>query len=255
MSQADTLKGKVALVTGASRGIGEAIALELARKGAKVAIASRKEDGLRRVAELITYEGADAFAATCNTGKLPEVDALLKNVLGRFGQIDVLVNNAATNPYFGPMISLDWGAWDKTFEVNLKGYFALSQAVAKHLIDRKSGGSIINVASVLGTMAAPMQGIYGMTKAAVISLTKTLAMELGSAGIRVNALAPGLVDTKFASVLVQNDQIRDMIVQRTAIGRVGVPNDIAGAAAFLASDASAYITGQTLIIDGGWTIS
>ena len=180
---------------------------------------------------------------------------MLRTALEHYGQVDVLVNNAATNPHFGPMLSIEERAWDKTFEVNVKGYFGMIQLVAGHLQQRKAKGSIVNVASVVGMMAAPMQGVYAMTKSAVISMTKTLAMELGGAGIRVNAIAPGLVETKFAQVLVDNDEIRSTIVNRTALGRVGQPRDIAGAAVFLASDEADYLTGDVMVIDGGWTLA
>lgn len=249
------LQDKVAIVTGASRGIGEAIARSFAQAGAAVVVASRKLDGLEPVAASIRSEGGRALAVACHTGKPDDVDALVAAAIREFGVVDILVNNAATNPYFGPMMNLDWGAWDKTFEVNVKGYFAASRAVAKHLLDRRSPGAIVNVASVVGLMGSPMQGIYGMTKAAVVSMTRTMAMELGSAGIRVNAIAPGLVDTKFASALTTNEEIKNMILSRTALGRVGQPSDIAGVALFLASDAAAYVTGTTLVADGGWTVA
>jgi NAD(P)-dependent dehydrogenase (short-subunit alcohol dehydrogenase family) len=196
------LDGRTAIVTGASRGIGEAIARSLARAGANVVVASRKIDGLEAVAQSITASGGQAAAFACHTGKPEDCERLVAQTVQRFGQVDILVNNAATNPHFGPMLTVDWGMWDKTFEVNVKGYFELTRQVARHLIDRGAPGSIINVASVVGTMAAPLQGVYGMTKAAVLSMTRTLGMELGSARIRVNAIAPGLVETKFASALV-----------------------------------------------------
>ncbi len=244
------LSGKVAVVTGASRGIGEAIARAMVTEGAKVVLASRKIEALTPIAEELSEHG-EAAAIACHIGKPEDVMAFRDAVLERFGQVDVLVNNAATNPYFGPMMNLEWRAWDKTFDVNLKGTFAMTHWVAKHLIDRGAPGSIINISSVLGLMAAPLQGAYGMTKAAVLSMTKTLSAELGPS-IRVNAIAPGLIDTKFASALTSNDEIREMILSQTAAKRVGQPEDITGAVIYLASDESRYMTGQTMIIDGGW---
>lgn len=249
------LEGKVAIVTGASRGIGEAIAMQMAQEGAKVVLVSRKIEGLQAVADSIAAAGGEATAIACHVGKEEARQDMLKQAIGAYGQVDVLVNNAATNPHFGPMLSIDWGAWDKTFEVNVKGYFGMTKLVAEHLQARKAKGSIVNIASVAGTMAAPFQGVYGMTKAAVISMTRTLAMELGSAGIRVNAIAPGLIETKFAQVLVDNDTFRSMVVERTAVGRIGQPSDIAGGAVYLASDESDYTTGEVMVIDGGWTLA
>ena len=150
---------------------------------------------------------------------------------------------------------MEEAAWDKTFEVNLKGYFACARAVARHLLERKAAGSIVNVTSVLGQMAAPLQGVYGMTKAGVISMTQTLAAELGPSGIRVNAIAPGLVETRFASALTGNPEIKQMVLDRTTLKRIAQPEDIAGTAAFLASDDAAYVTGQTIAVDGGWTVT
>jgi NAD(P)-dependent dehydrogenase (short-subunit alcohol dehydrogenase family) len=246
------LEGKVAIVTGASRGIGEAIAEAMVREGAKVVLAARKPEALQAVAGRL---GDAALSVPCHTGKEEDVRALMRAALDRFGQVDVLVNNAATNPYFGPMMNVEWSAWDKTFEVNLKGYFACARAVAQHLLERKAPGSLVNVTSVLGQMAAPLQGVYGMTKAAVISMTQTLAAELGPRGIRVNAIAPGLVETRFASALTSNAEIAKMVIDRTALKRFAQPDDIAGAAVFLASDESRYVTGQTLAVDGGWTVT
>jgi len=249
------LGDKVAIVTGASRGIGAAIAAKMAEEGAKVVLVSRKIEGLRAVADEIRGNRGEAIPIACHVGHPSEREDMLDEALKAYGKVDILVNNAATNPHFGPMLSIDGGAWDKTFEVNVKGYFGMIQLVASHLQQRKAKGSVVNIASVVGLMAAPMQGVYAMTKAAVISMTKTLAMELGGSGIRVNAIAPGLIETKFAQVLVDNDDIRKSIVERTALGRIGHPRDIAGGAVFLASDEANYLTGDIMTIDGGWTLA
>ncbi|MEM9068547.1 MAG: glucose 1-dehydrogenase [Myxococcota bacterium] len=246
------LDGKVAIITGASRGIGAAIATSMAAEGANVVLAARKPEPLQAMADEI---GERAVAIACHTGKDEAVDDLIQATLDRFGQIDVLVNNAATNPYFGPMMNVEWGAWRKTFEVNVEGYFRCARGVARHLLDRKAPGSIVNVTSVLGQMAAPLQGVYGMTKAAVISMTQTLAAELGPSGIRVNAIAPGLIETRFSQTLTSNPKLVAMIKDRTSLKRLGQPDDIAGAAVYLASDSSSYMNGQTLVVDGGWTSS
>ena len=253
-SQIIHLEGKVAIVTGASRGIGEAIATTYAKAGAKVVLASRKIDGLLEVQKKIEAQGGEALAVACHTGAKDQIEALVARTIERFGKVDVLVNNAATNPFFGPMMSIDESAWDKTFEVNVKGYFHTTKAVVKHLMDRNAPGAIVNVASVAGQMAMPLQGVYAMTKAAVISMTKTLAMELGPANVRVNAIAPGLVDTKFASALTANDEIREMVLSRMAIKKIAQPVDIAGIALLLASDQGGYFTGECVVVDGGWTI-
>jgi NAD(P)-dependent dehydrogenase (short-subunit alcohol dehydrogenase family) len=247
------LRDKVAIVTGSSRGIGEAIARTFAAQGAKVVLASRKLDGLERVRDAIEQEGGEAFACACHTGKEDQVEALVEAAVARFGKVDVLVNNAATNPYFGPMMNIDWGAWDKTFDVNVKGYFAATRAVVRHVQARKGTGSIVNLASVAGFMAMPLQGVYAMTKAAVVSMTKTLSVELGP-DIRVNAIAPGLIETKFASALTQNDAILKHVLDRTSLKRVGQPSDVAGAALLLASDAGGYFNGTVLTVDGGWSL-
>lgn len=248
------LRDKVAIVTGASRGIGEAIARTYAQHGAKVVVASRKIEGLRGVADAIEKDGGEALAHACHTGSREQIDALFAAAIARFGKVDVVVNNAATNPYFGPMVGIDEAAFDKTFEVNVKGYFSTSRALVQHLASRNAGGAIVNVASVAALLAMPLQGVYAMTKAAVVSMTKTLAMELGPSGIRVNAIAPGLVDTKFASALTANPDILKMVMDRTALKKVAQPIDIAGVALLLASDAGAYMTGETVVVDGGWTL-
>jgi NAD(P)-dependent dehydrogenase (short-subunit alcohol dehydrogenase family) len=251
-----SLDGKVAVVTGGSRGIGEAMARTFVARGARVMIASRKLDGVDAVAASIAKEyGADRIrAVAAHTGKEDDCVRLVQQTIAAFGKVDVLVNNAGTNPYFGPMINAEGAAWDKTFDVNLKGYFWCAREVARHLSARGAPGSVINVASIAGVVASPMQGVYSMTKAAVISMTKTLALELGPSGIRVNAIAPGFVDTRLASAVLKNDDLVKVVVGRTPLGRYGTPDEIAGGALYLASDAASFLTGHTLVIDGGLTI-
>jgi NAD(P)-dependent dehydrogenase (short-subunit alcohol dehydrogenase family) len=245
------LQDKVIVITGASRGIGEAIARACIDAGARVALASRKQADLDRVASSLPADRAVAIA--CHTGKPEDVDAMFARAVDRFGKVDGLVNNAATNPYFGPLIDTPDAAIDKTFEVNVKGYLYCARALVKHARTRGGGGAIVNIASIAGIRAAPMQGIYGATKAAVINMTQTLANELGSSKIRVNAIAPGLVETRFASALVNNPAILDRIVSRTPIGRHAQPPEMAGAAVYLLSDAASFTTGTTLVVDGGVT--
>jgi NAD(P)-dependent dehydrogenase (short-subunit alcohol dehydrogenase family) len=247
------LEGKVAIVTGASRGIGEAIARAFVANGARVVITGRKIDALSAVAESI---GCDrAFAIAAHNGKENDCETLVKAAVAHFGKVDVLVNNAATNLHFGPLVQVDMPAWDKTFDVNLKGYFWMCREVAKHLQARGAPGSLINVASVAGLEAAPFQGMYGMTKAAILSMTKTLAFELASSKIRVNALAPGLIETRFSTAIVQNETLVDAVLKKTPLGRYGAPGEIAGGALYLASDSASFLTGHTLVIDGGMTVS
>lgn len=249
------LENKVALVTGGSRGIGEAIASAMATAGATVVIASRKQGPLEEAAQRIAEAtGGRVLAKVCHVGQPEQLKELVAWCDSEVGVVDVLVNNAATNPYFGPMLGLEMPAWDKTFEVNCKGTFLLTRAVVEQQIAAGKPGSIINLTSILGMGSSPFQGVYGMTKAALISMTQTLAVELGPHGIRVNAIAPGLVDTKFASALTSSPELLKMFTDRTALGRIAKPEDIAGAAVFLASDAARYITGQTMPVDGGYTI-
>jgi NAD(P)-dependent dehydrogenase (short-subunit alcohol dehydrogenase family) len=252
MSVAINLQGKVAIVTGASRGIGEAIARAFAANGASVVLAARKLEGLEAVAASI---GPAAFAVAAHTGKEADCAALVAAAVKKFGHVDILVNNAATNPYFGTFVDADEGAWDKTFDVNVKGYFWMSREVVKHLRGREAPGSIVNVASVAGLVASPLQGVYAMTKAAVLSMTKTLAYELAGNKIRVNAIAPGFVDTKFASAVLKNETLLEEVLRITPMKRYAQPDEIAGGALYLASDSASYLTGHTLVIDGGMTIT
>jgi NAD(P)-dependent dehydrogenase (short-subunit alcohol dehydrogenase family) len=245
-----TLQDRVVVVTGASRGIGEAIARASAAAGARVVLASRRQEGLDAVAASIAEAGGTALPVSCHTGHPDQVEALFARAADEFGAVDGVVNNAATNPYFGPILGITDAAWDKTFEVNLKGYFHVTRAFAGQA---SGGGSIVNLASVAGMRAAPLQGVYGMTKAAVISMTQSLAAELAPARIRVNAIAPGLVETRFASALIEDPGLRAHFTDRAMLGRHGQPDEIAGAAVYLLSEAASYMTGQVMVIDGGMT--
>ncbi len=253
MSSDISLEGNTIVVTGASRGIGESIAMAASKAGAKVVLASRRQEGLDVVAGRISSAGGEALAVACHVGKPEEVAALFAAASKAFGPVHGLVNNAATNPYFGPLLGIDDGAFDKTIEVNLKGPLAATQAFIGQ--PAPPGAAVVNIASIAGIQAAPLQGVYGMTKAALISMTKTLAHELGPAGIRVNAIAPGLVETRLAAAIVENQELLDHVVSRTALGRHAQPDEIAGAAVYLLSEAASYVTGQTIVIDGGTTTS
>ena len=252
MGMSQPLDSQTIIVTGASRGIGEAIARACVDAGANVVLASRKQADLDKVAS--TLPPGRVLAVACHTGKSDEVEAMFAKATERFGRVDGAVNNAATNPYFGPMIDSPDAAIDKTFEVNLRGYLYVARALVRHARTRGGGGSLVNIASVAGMRAAPMQGIYGASKAAVISMTQTLAFELGSSNIRVNAIAPGLVETKFASAIVQNPSLRDHVVGRTPMGRHAQPSEIAGAAVYLLSAHASFTTGAVLVCDGGFTL-
>jgi NAD(P)-dependent dehydrogenase (short-subunit alcohol dehydrogenase family) len=245
-----SLDGKRAIVTGASRGIGAAIAERFARNGARVALVSRREEGLRQVAERLGHVGASSLVLPANMSDPGSVAQIVPAVVAAWGGIDVLVNNAATNPVFGPLVDLDPSAWDKVMNTNLKGPYLLSVAAAREMA-KQSSGVIINMASTGGLEPSPMLGAYSVSKAAVIMLTKALAAELGPQGIRVNCIAPGLVETQFARILVATPSIHDAYTRRAALRRHGQPEEIAGAAHFLASAASSYMTGQVMVIDGG----
>jgi NAD(P)-dependent dehydrogenase (short-subunit alcohol dehydrogenase family) len=252
---AGRLEGRRAIVTGGTRGIGEAIAAGILAEGGTVVVSSRKPDGVAAAVERLSAAAPGrVHGIPCNMGRIDDVLALYAGAAEAMGTPDILVNNAATNPYFGPMMGLEFPAWDKTFEVNLKGPFALTRAFAQGLMEAEAEGAIINVSSIYGQHAAPWQGVYGMTKAALISLTQTLAAELAPAGIRVNCIAPGLIETRFSKAITSNPEFVSMYTGRAAQARVGSPEDIAGAAVWLASAESDFMTGQTLTVDGGYLI-
>ncbi|OOG60702.1 short-chain dehydrogenase [Rhodanobacter sp. B05] len=245
------LSGKIAIVTGASRGIGAEIARLLAAHGAHVIVSSRKQADCQLVVDEIVAAGGSAAAAACHIGELDQIEALFAQVEQQHGRLDVLINNAATNPYFGPITETDPAIFQKTVDVNIRGYFYMCSHGAK-LMARKGGGSIVNVASVNGVVPGFQQGIYSITKAAVISMTKAFAVECAGDGVRCNALLPGLTDTKFASVLVNTPAILKQALAHVPMRRVAQPAEMAGAALYLASSASSYTTGAALNVDGGY---
>lgn len=247
------ISGRIALVTGASRGIGESIAKLLASAGAHVIVSSRKIDGCQRVADEIKEAGGSAEALACHIGEMEQIEACFKTIEEQHGKLDILVNNAAANPYFGHVLDTDLAAFQKTADVNIRGYFFMSTLGGK-LMKKSGGGSIINVASVNGVIPGDFQGIYSITKAAVISMTKTFAKECATLGIRVNALLPGLTDTKFASALTSNDAILKQAMMHIPMKRVAMPEEMAGTVLYLASGASSYTTGTTINVDGGYLL-
>jgi NAD(P)-dependent dehydrogenase (short-subunit alcohol dehydrogenase family) len=244
------LSGKVALITGASRGIGEAIALAYAQAGAKVVLTSRKQADLEGVAQRIRESGGDALALAAHTGDAAAIANVVEQAVSTYGGIDVIVNNAATNPHFGPILTAEDSHWDKILDVNVKGYFRVVKACIESMKVR-GGGKIINMASVAGLEPQPMMGIYSVSKAAVLMLTKVLAAELAQFNIQVNAIAPGFVKTKFSAALWQNSQINEAVLNTIPQKRMAEPEEIAGLAVYLASPASSFVTGSTFTIDGG----
>jgi NAD(P)-dependent dehydrogenase (short-subunit alcohol dehydrogenase family) len=253
MTAPDTfnLTGKLALVTGASRGIGAEIAKLFAAHGAHVIVSSRKLADCQAVVDSIVADGGSAEALACHIGEMEQIDALYAQIEKAHGRLNILVNNAATNPYFGHILDTEPSVFQKTVDVNIRGYFYMSTHGARLMI-RNGGGSIVNVASVNGVVPGFQQGIYSITKAAVISMTKAFAVECAEQGVRCNALLPGLTDTKFASVLVNTPAILKQALAHVPMRRVAQPSEMAGAALYLASDASSYTTGAVLNVDGGY---
>ncbi len=245
------LNDKIALVTGASRGIGESIARLLAEQGAHVIVSSRKIDGCEAVAESIRNDGGSAEAFACHVGSMDDIASVFEHIREKHGKLDILVNNAATNPYFGHILDTDLNAFQKTVDVNLRGYFFMSVEGGK-LMRENGGGSIVNTASINGVRPGPFQAIYSITKASVISMTQAFAKECGADNIRVNALLPGLTKTKFAGALFESDDIREEMYKTIPLGRHAMPDEMAGAVLYMVSDASSYMTGETITVDGGY---
>lgn len=242
---------KIVMVTGASRGIGEAAARLFAARGAHVIVSSRKTDSVESVATSIRDSGGKASAMACHVGDADAVESAFERIASDFGRLDVLVNNAATNPHFGHIAETPLAMVDKTVEVNIRGYFHMSQKAALLMKDQ-GGGAIVNTSSINGVRPGPYQGIYSITKAAVISMTQAFAKECAPWKVRVNAVLPGLTDTRFAAALTQNERMLKMILPLIPLNRVADPREIAPAIVFLASDDASYITGASLPVDGGF---
>ncbi|GAB3106393.1 SDR family oxidoreductase [Aestuariicella hydrocarbonica] len=247
------LSGRIALVSGASRGIGEEIAKLLAEQGAQVIVSSRRIEDCTAVADSIKASGGKAEPFACNIGNMDDISAVFEHIRSTYGKLDILVNNAAANPYFGHILDTDLGAFNKTVDVNIRGYFFMSIEGGK-LMREHGGGAILNTASVNGLQPGMGQGIYSITKAAVINMTKAFAKECAQFGIRCNALLPGLTKTKFAGALFTNDDIYKTAVQGIPMGRHAEPREMAGTVLYLVSDASSYTNGECIVVDGGMTI-
>ncbi len=246
-----SLDGKVAIVTGGSRGIGRSIAIGLAEAGADVAVAARKPEALSEAVEAVQATGRKAVAVPTNVRRIEELRALVDQTKSQLGRVDVLVNNAATNPTFGPIEQTDERAWDMIMNTNVKSAFFLSTFAREAMLEHGDGGAIVNVSSIGGFLASDVIGGYSISKAAVNMLTQVCAKTWGKDGIRVNGIAPGLIKTDFSRALWENEQIAREATKTAALARMGDPDEMAGAVVYLASPASSFVTGQTLILDGG----
>lgn len=248
-----SLSGKTAVITGSSRGIGRAIAEQMASLGAKVVISSRKAEACEIVAAGIRESGGEALVVPCDIAEKAQLENLLERTLEAFGQLDILVCNAAVNPFYGPMAKVTDDVYERIMNSNVKSTFWLCNMAASHMADA-DGGSITIISSIGGNQGSPNLGVYGMSKAADFALTRNLAVEWGPKGIRANCIAPGLIKTDFSRALWENETMHNNAKQRTPLQRLGKPEDIGGVACFLSSPAAAYLTGQTLVVDGGLTI-
>jgi NAD(P)-dependent dehydrogenase (short-subunit alcohol dehydrogenase family) len=247
------LTGKIALVSGASRGIGEEIAKLLAEQGAHVIVSSRRIDDCTAVANGIIESGGSAEAFSCNVGNMDDIATLFAHISSTHERLDISVNNAAANPYFGHVLDTDLGAFNKTVEVNVRGYFFMSIEAGKLMRDQ-GGGVILNTASINARQPGPFQGIYSITKAAVVNMTQVFAKECAQYGIRCNALLPGITKTKFAGALFTNEDIYNAAMEKIPMKRHAEPQEMAGTALYLVSDASSYTNGECVVVDGGLTI-
>jgi NAD(P)-dependent dehydrogenase (short-subunit alcohol dehydrogenase family) len=243
--------GKIALVAGASRGIGQAIAIALGEHGAHVIALSRGEGGCNETIKSIHDAGGTAEGIACHIGRMDDITKVYKQVDEVHGTLDILVNNAAANPYYGHILETDAVSFEKTIDVNLRGYFFMCLEGAKRM-KVNGGGSIVNVASVNGVTPGDKQGIYSITKAGIINMSKAFARECGEFGIRVNSLVPGLTQTQFAQALHDDEEFMSYHLPRTPLGRAGIPEEMASAVLYLASDASSYTTGSSVVVDGGY---
>ena len=246
-----SLEGKVAIVTGGSRGIGRSIAIALAEGGADVALAARKPDALAAAASAVAATGRRALPVPTNVRRADELESLVTTTRSELGRVDILVNNAGTNPVFGPVHEIDERAWDMIMNTNVKSVHILSNAAREVMLEQGGGGSIINVSSVGGYRASDVLGGYSVSKAALIMLTQVQAKNWGRDGIRVNCIAPGLIKTEFSRALWENERISEDAVKESALHRMGDPDEMAGAVVYLASEAASFVTGQTLVLDGG----
>jgi dehydrogenase/reductase SDR family member 4 len=247
------LSGKVAIVTGASKGIGAAIARMMGGLGASIVLSSRREAAVTDLAEKFRAEGIEAIGVEAHMGDTNQISRLVESTIEQFGGIDIVVNNAAINPSFGPLLEADMQAFDKILQVNLKGPIELARRCHASMKAR-GGGSVINISSIEGLTPGHGLGMYGISKAALISATKVMAREWGIDKIRANVICPGLVETKFSEALTSNEKILKMVMSRQALPMLAGPEDIAGLACFLASDASVFCTGGVYTADGGFTI-
>ena len=247
------LSGRVALITGASKGIGEAAAYLLAKAGAKVVISSRRQEELDALAAQFNAEGLDVLAVACNVGKPEDLQNLVEKTIAHYGTIDILVNNAAANPSFGPVENTDVAAFDKIMNINLKAPFELSKLVLPYFKSQKRG-SIVNISSIGGITPEQYLGIYSVSKAALISITQVMAKEWGQHNVRANVVCPGLIQTKFSEALWKDEKMLNRFLSQVPSGRIGTSEEIGALILFLASDAAAYCTGATFVADGGLTI-
>jgi len=244
------LTGKVAIITGGSRGIGRAIAQRMAEHGARVVVSSRKLDACEQVVQEIRSHGGEALAVACNIGRKNELQALVDTSVAHWGQVDILVCNAAVNPYFGPSVDMPDEAYDRIMNSNVRSNFWLCNMVAPGMAQR-GDGAIVIVSSIGGFQGSDVLGVYCISKAADMQLARNLAVEWGTKNVRANCIAPGLIKTDFARALWEDPKLHEQSVAHTALRRIGSPDEIAGAAIFLASPAGCYTTGQTIIVDGG----